>query len=78
MKKPRAILLLTLYAAISIEGCADSAGKSLCEAVPVPAPFPEKVSIDISPERILYDDGGLKVLQEYAATREALQAACGM
>jgi hypothetical protein len=78
MKKPRAILLLTLCAAISIEGCAGGTGKSLCEAVPVPAPFPEKASIDISPERILYDDGGLKVLQEYAATREALQAACGL
>jgi hypothetical protein len=78
MKKPRAILLLTLCAAISIEGCAGSTGKSLCEAVPVPAPFPEKASIDISEERILYDDGGLKVLQEYAATREALQAACGL
>jgi hypothetical protein len=76
MKKPRAILLMLLCAAISIEGCAGRAGKSLCEAVPVPAPFPEKASIDISPERILYDDGGLKVLQEYAATREALRAAC--
>jgi hypothetical protein len=78
MKKPRAILLLTLCAAISIEGCAGSTGQSFCEAVPVPAPFPEKASIDISEERILYDDGGLKVLQEYAATREALQAACGL
>jgi hypothetical protein len=78
MRKPRAILLLTLCAAISIEGCAGSAGQSFCEAVPVPAPFPEKASIDISSEQILYDDGGLKVLQEYAATREALQAACGL
>jgi hypothetical protein len=76
MKKPRPILLMMLSAAISIEGCAGSAGQSFCEAVPVPAPFPEKASIDISPERIGDDDGGLKVLQEYAATREALQAAC--
>jgi hypothetical protein len=77
MKKPRAILWMLLCAAISIEGCASNAGKSLCEAVPIPALFPEKASIDISEERILYDDGGLKILQEYAATREALTAACG-
>ncbi len=87
MKTPRLILLTTLCAAIIVEGCVSLpapaaaatpvVAKSFCDAVPVPAPFPKKARIDISEERILHDDGGLTVLREYAATREALQAACG-
>lgn len=86
MKKPSTILLMMLCAAISVEGCVSLptpaaaatpvVAKSFCDKVHVPAPFPKKARIDLSEERISYDDGGMKLLQEYAATREALQAAC--
>jgi hypothetical protein len=78
MKKPRLILLPMWFGAIlSIEGCVSTPKPDLCQAVKVPPPFPKVAQIDINETRVLYDDGGLKVLQNYAATREALQAACG-
>jgi hypothetical protein len=78
MKKPRLIRLPMLFGAIlSINGCVATPKPDLCQTVKVPPPFPKVAQIDINEERVLYDDGGLKVLQHYAATRESLQAACG-
>lgn len=85
MKKQNLILSLTLFGVISsISGCVSlpapkplEPSKDLCKAVHVPPPFPKVAQIDINEERINYDDGGLQVLQTYAATREALKAACG-
>jgi hypothetical protein len=75
---------LLCVAILSAEGCVSlpapqpvEPAKDLCKAVNIPPPFPKVAKIDIDEQRIRYDDGGLKVLQEYAATREALQAACG-
>jgi hypothetical protein len=80
MRKPKPNLRPIWCAVIlSISGCSiGGAGQDFCAAVPEPAPFPKKASLEIfEGDLIVCDAGCERLVQEYSAQIGAHRAACG-